>query len=197
MEYFNEDEILRYFQKEIEEVSHRQIKKLQNEIDTIKTKELERIEKEVKSEINATLGRDLEELKIKHRQTLHEIKTTTRRDLINFREDLLEQVLTEVTKKVQAFVKSEKYLALMKQKLTSISFGKQAILHISKKDQGLKTFLHDHYHEYPVKEDDNIKLGGFLVELIDLGTTLDETIDHKLEIKKQWFYEHSHLFLEE
>ncbi|MDD4212358.1 MAG: hypothetical protein PHY42_03045 [Bacilli bacterium] len=197
MEYFNEDEILRYFQKEIGEVSKRQIKKLQSEIDTIKTKELERIEKEVKSEINATLGRDLEELQIKHRQTIHEIKTTTRRDLINFREDLLELVLTEVIKKVQAFVKSEHYLALMRQKLTSISFGKQALFHISKKDQGLKTFLHENYHEYPVKEDDNINLGGFLVELIDLGTTLDETIDHKLAIKKQWFYEHSHLFLEE
>ncbi|MFA6627513.1 MAG: hypothetical protein WCQ80_01305 [Bacilli bacterium] len=198
MEFFNEDEILKYFQKEIKDVSNRQIKKLQHELDIIKAKELEHIEKQVSEEINSTLGRDLDDLKIKHRQTLNDILTSARRDLIQYREDLLNSIMVEVTNRLSQYVKSPDYLVSMRNKLSSFPFKSPAVIHIAKKDHGLKVLIKELcINTYPIKEDETIQLGGFLVEMIDQGITIDETIDLQLSRKKQWFYENSHLFIEE
>lgn len=198
MEYFNENEILRYFQKYIEDVSKEQIKKLENEIQSIKDKEMSKIEEDIKLDINNNLGVELEDLKIEHRQKINDIFRNSRRELIQYRESLLNNVITEVTKKLKNYVSTPAYLESMESKLKLIDIKNDAVFYVSNKDQGLKSLIAKMFNnKYETQDDENIRLGGFRVDLKDQGTTLDETIDLKLERKKQWFYKESHLFIEE
>lgn len=197
MEYFNEDEILHYFQKEIEEVSARQIKKLQQEIEAIKAKELERIEQEVKAEVSATLGHDLEVLKVKHRRTLNDIITSSKRDMIAYREQLLQNIIEEVKTKISAYVKTSQYGEAMMKKIQSLmtKYPKQLTIGIAPHDDVLANLLRD--QKSMIKIDPSIELGGIIGYVENQGVTIDESLDLKLKRKTQWFYEHSRLFIEE
>jgi vacuolar-type H+-ATPase subunit E/Vma4 len=118
---------------------------------------------------------------------------------MNKRTELLNSVFNEVKSKLLLFLKTEDYKSLMSKKIDNLNTlfkDKKVVFNIMKNDKLLTSAIKDNFHsEYEIKTTDKILLGGFFADCNELGIEADETLDFKLDDKKQWFYEKSNLYI--
>lgn len=199
MEYYSNDQLYKYFENEITNASKKRLSALRKEIDELKERQLKRVEEDIKAAVNRSLEIELREVNTDHSFDINKIKSENSKILMNKRQELLKDIFVEVGKRILLFVKSDKYGLLMANKLKELSkrfSGKEVVFQLKKDDKILFDTIEKFYQgKYKVEQSESIQLGGFLIDCYEMGIEIDETIDFKLNEKKQWFYEESNLYI--
>ena len=190
MPYFETD-VTRYFEKEIRESANEKIKKLKEEIESVKKRMLDTIDEEIHASVFRAMEIELNELTLDYSAQINRLKLQTHQKLIRKKRELMESILLEVQKKLKAFTKTNKYKANMKKMIKKIdqSFcGNNILFRIKKNDNTMKEILAENYtNKYEIEETDEINLGGFIAICKTKGILSDQTLDAKLEEKRNMF----------
>lgn len=157
----------------------------------LEEKEIEVLQKKYK-EINT------ETLNIRKKAVQHiaEYELKNKRKLLLAKDDFTNRIFENVFVKLCKFTKKDEYRELFKKKLKKME--NKNILEIDfyiKSDDGvLDSLIKDIFgDEVNIKEDSDIKIGGFKMINNKTGLCLDETLDSKLSEQKSWFYCNSEL----
>lgn len=199
MEYLTSEELLKYFEKEIHEVSQKRIDELKAEINQIKQTELDKIDQDLKESIDHDLELELKDLKTDHSYEMNQLLTENAKELMNYRQVLFQSVFDEVKGKLSTFISSKEYVDLLTNKVKKLNtiFKKDNIIFFVKKDdKAIQSVIKNEFEgTYQIEPSESIQIGGFFARCEKKGIELDETLDSILESKKQWFYEKSNLFI--
>ena len=190
MPYFETD-VTRYFEKEIRESANEKIKKLKEEIESVKKRMLDTIDEEIHASVFRAMEIELNELTLDYSAQINRLKLQTHQKLIRKKRELMESILLEVQKKLKAFTKTSKYKSNMIKMIKKIdkSFcGNNILFRIKKNDKTMKDILAENYtNKYETEETDEIILGGFIAICRSKGILSDQTLDAKLEEKRNMF----------
>lgn len=197
MPFYNNDNLFRYYSKYINDKADERIEKIKLEIESEKKRALERIEDEVRKRINRNLEVELTELNSEFKLNLTKVKTEYSKVIMEKRTELLNTIVQDVYDKLKTFYKTKEYEKLMIKKIEQLSsdFCKDKIeFRVMEKDTVLKKVIKEHYKgSYKIKEINEIEIGGFSALCFEMGIMTDQTIDTRLNEKRQWLFEHSKL----
>lgn len=197
MPYYNNDDLFRNFSRYINEKADQKINQLKEEIEQEKKRSVERVDKEIHKKIFRGLDIELSELNSDFTANMNMVKTEYSKEIMERRSQLLSSIIHEVHEKLAGFNKTKEYESLMKKQILSIGSdfcSEKVEFRIMKNDKTLKKIIEDNYEgTYTIKEISEIEIGGFSMLCFKLGVMTDQTIDTRLEQKKQWLYEHSKL----
>lgn len=190
MPYFETD-VSRYFEQEIRESANKKIEKLRNEIESIKKRRLDMIDEEIHSSVFRAMEIELNEMSLDYSAQINRLKLQTHQKLIRKKRELMESILLEVQKKLKAFIKTKQYSTKMKQitiKIDKAFSESKMLFKIKKNDTIIKEIIAKNFtNDYEIQEVDEITLGGFIAVCQSKGILSDQTVDAKLEEKKNMF----------
>lgn len=199
MEYNSNEILYQYFQSEIEQMGKEEIKKLEAEIKRVKDREIKKISNEVHRNVNRFLNVELRDLNTDHSAEINKINNQNNRLLMEKRLSLLNRVFDKVTKKLLTYTSTDEYKVNMKNKMNDackILDCNDVVLTIKKGDDIIKSIFEDKKNpKATLVESYQIEIGGFIASSSKLGIEINETLDVRLEEKKQWFFENSNLFI--
>lgn len=192
-----QENVLQYFQKEIEESANEKIVKLEKDIEAIKSKQLKLLQEEIDDTIMRAKENEINEMNIEHSAKLNRIKVGVNKEIIKRKRDLMESVLLDVTNKLLKFVKSKEYkekMTFLIAKIDKQFCGDVIDFQIKMNDKVMKNLIKTNFtHTYNIVEDETIQLGGFRAVCSEKGIMTDQTVDASLEERKLWFFRHSKL----
>ena len=200
MAYYNEDHLRRYFEKAIKRESESQIHKLQKEIDYIYSREIKKIMEQIDIKRQVQLAKELKEVQINYQEEHNQIGTGYDEKLILKRSEMTSSVFQAVEEKIITFVQSDAYDVWFKKRLENYEKkvnGYHVILHISIHDIVAEKLIKTIYKDisYEIEHDKGIQLGGFILTISNMNIEIDETLDARLREQKEWFLNHSKLFI--
>ena len=200
MPYY-EDEVFRYFQREIEESANKDLKGLREQIDSIKSMQLARINEEVQEAIYKANEVELNEINLEYSAQVNRIRTSSHKEIIKRKRDLIDSVLLEVEKKCIQFVTTKKYQDKMISHIKHIDntfCGNSMLFRIKKNDDVMKNIIKENFkNKLEVQEDEKIRIGGFIAVCREKNVLTDQTIDYRLEEKKKWFHQNLKFVIKE
>ncbi len=197
MPYYNNDDLFRYYSRYINEKANQKIEKIKLEIETEKKSSLERIDSELHKNIYRGLDIELSELNSDFSARMNKVKTEYSKVLMEKRSELLSSIIVEVQDKLVGFNQTKAYESLMTKQIKNLKSdfcSSKVEFRIMKNDKIMKKVIETHYQgDCDIKEIAEIEIGGFSVLCFELGIMTDQTIDTRLQDKKQWLFEHSKL----
>lgn len=200
MAYYNEDQLRRYFEKAIKRESENQIHKLQKEIDYLYNREIKKIMDEIDIKKQVQMAKELKEVQIQYQEELNQIGTDYDAKLILKRNEMTSSIFQAIEKKISSFVQSEAYQDWFNKRLLNYEEkinGYHVIMHIAMHDIVAEKIIENVYKKvsYEIKHEKEILLGGFVLTISDKNLEVDETLDTRLNEQKEWFLNHSKLFI--
>lgn len=200
MPYY-EDEVFRYFQREIEESANLDLKKMREQIDSIKAEQLARINEEIQETIYKATEVELNEINLDYSAQSNRIRTASHKEIIKRKRDLIDSVLLDVQKKCEEFVSTKQYqdkMVLLIKQIDEEFCGKSMIFRIKKNDTVMKKIIESNYStKFAIEEDEHILIGGFIAVCTEKNILTDQTIDYRLEAKKKWFHQNLKFVIKE
>jgi vacuolar-type H+-ATPase subunit E/Vma4 len=198
MEYYNEDSLFKYFTQEIAETSRLEMEAIQKEIDAIKQRELAKIELEVKHQVGLSLGAELKDLQTNYRNEINQLIAESGKRLLERRNAIVEEVFSEVSKRLTNFRDTPDYAANVQSRLKHALGGLNGLnlmISIAEHDAVARKLIQESAPLATIAETKAIRYGGFVMVDEDASIEIDQTIDSSLEAMKQWFYTNSKLFV--
>lgn len=199
MEYKTDQQLYDYFTHEMDRLSSQTIEALRKEITEQKNEEIEEFKDDLEKQVNRYLNTELKEINTDFSSEINKIHIENNRKLIEKREGFMEKVFTEVQEKLQAFTETDAYKRMLKKQL------KEAVSHLNSDDIVLSHHPGDDAFvsvcktvfnkQYTIKEDDTITVGGFIASSEKKGREMNQTLDKKLDERKDWFYKNSKLYI--
>lgn len=197
MSYYDKEELLKYFSKQIKQEADIDIKKLEKYIVDTKKRQLEQIDNELQTSIFKSMNSQIDELESEHNATISKLKIENHKKVMQKRTELLDSVILEVRKKCIEYTKSKAYAKRMTEKIEKIAKDFKdcsIVFRVNKDDSTVKKIIKDTYKNvHKIEDDDSIEIGGFIAVCNKKKLLTDETIDSKINEKRQWFYEHANL----
>ena len=192
-----QENVLQYFQKEIEESANEKIVELEKDIETIKSRQLKLLKEEIDDTITRAKENEINEMNVEHSAKLNRIKVGVNKEIIKRKRDLMESVLLDVTNKLLEFVKSDDYkekMMFLIKKIDSEFCGDSIEFQVKRNDKVIKNLIKINFTQtHTIVEDEAIQLGGFRAVCLKKGIMTDQTVDASLEERKIWFFQHSKL----
>ncbi len=199
MEYNNYEKLLDFFKKEINQIGSEKIKELENEISEIKDREIGKIRSDIEENVNRYKMFELKSVNTDHSSEINKINNKNHRLLMQKRQELIDSIFNDVIKKINKYIKTDNYYQLMKKKLLKalkILKADDIVFKYKKDDKLLKKILSENgFKDKTTIASTDILIGGFIASSVKRRIEINETLDVRLEEKKQWFFENSNLFI--
>ncbi|MBU1020925.1 MAG: V-type ATP synthase subunit E [Firmicutes bacterium] len=201
MDYNSNDILLDFFKREIDHLGSLKIKNLENEIKTIKMREMGKIKQEIEESINRYKVIELRSINTDHSSEINKINNKNRRLLMLERQELIDSIFNEAIQKISDYVKTDSYRLLMQKKLKKaldILDSDDTIITYGKEDELIVELLSvNGFKDQTAVASSDIHIGGFIASSVKKRIEINETLDVRLEERKQWFFENSNLFIRE
>ncbi|MGN0537748.1 MAG: V-type ATP synthase subunit E [Acutalibacteraceae bacterium] len=184
------------FLKAIEKYAEEQRTKIRSEAETFKEKELEKAEEDGIHEAYVLIQRKMAEIKTEISASLSKQEAASRKELFIRRNEIMNEVFAKAEKKLQEFVKTEKYKPLLLDSVKQMSsvLNGNVTLYVRKEDLNLSAEIQKTFgKDCTVEADDKIQIGGIIGKSFSMGLIADESLDAKLAEQKEWFCSHSGL----
>lgn len=144
---------------------------------------------------------ELNEINLEHSAQVNRIRTSSHKEIIKRKRDLIDSVLLEVEKKCIQFVTTKKYqdkmISLIKH-IDKAFCGQSMLFRIKKNDDVMKNIIKENFkNKLEVQEDEKIRIGGFIAVCREKNVLTDQTIDYRLEEKKKWFHQNLKFVIKE
>ncbi len=187
-------ELLHIIEEDMKEQSELVIEQINYEIKAMEQRQLHFFEDGLKKEVESYKERELNDLNRLAATKSSQNKLEIKRDLLQLRQKLVEDLFKEVESKLVAFVESEDYCSYLKKKIEEIQ-SEGGIFQVRKKDITLMSELVAEKQLKCQVEEGEINLGGFRYIQQKERIEIDSTLDTSYEEQKVWFRSHSHLMV--
>jgi vacuolar-type H+-ATPase subunit E/Vma4 len=200
MAYYNNDQLLKYFEKNMQHVANNQIESLKLEIQKLYQKEMMKVTEDLQIKHTLEKNRLLKALNVSHQEKINHLGIEYDETLMTLRQNMVAEIFETVTKQLLDYIQSDAYFPAMKHKFDPYAKTyelKQLTVHIKGSDQLLGQFFQSEYPTLKVFSHPNIVIGGFLLTIDDASVEYDHTYDALLKSQKEMFLETSKLFVRE
>ncbi len=194
----NIDQIFLYMKDEIEREASNEEKAILDEVKALEEDIYESMKAEAKRDADLKMKQEIEEMTSNASTEISESHIERTKKLIEKRDGYVKTIFDEVREKLVAFTDSKDYVSFMHEKIKKIAnnFNEDSIMYIAKKDLSMKDELIKVFGKnIKVEVDEDITIGGFIVENKDLHLVVDETLDFALNSQKEWFNKNSGLII--
>ncbi|MBN2268049.1 MAG: V-type ATP synthase subunit E family protein [Acholeplasmataceae bacterium] len=200
MAYYNEDQLRRYFDKAISRESEEQIHKLQKEIEYLYNREVKKITEEIDVKRQFQMAKELKEVQIHYQEELNLIGSGYDEKLIVKRQDMVKVIFESIKDKLKSYAKTADYETWFMNHLNQYDKylkNEKFQLIISSDDTFAEKQINQVLKSYKFEliKQKSIQFGGFILVLPDKNIEIDETLDARLNEQKEWFLNHSKLFI--
>lgn len=196
----NESEKLAEFEQVIFAQARRQAEEILAQANEKKDKILSQARAEAKHEEEILLENDARTIRSKAQMESAKASLEATRDVIRYRQKLVNGMFEKVKEQLEKFTKSNKYSDYIVQEANSQSelIKDKAQLVVRAEDEEIaKKSAEKINYPVEVKTDAKIKLGGFMLILPESNLMIDKTFDNSVKEQKQRFICESGLFIEE
>lgn len=185
-----DEQKLHHFETSILSEANQKVEEIEKEISNFSSSEIEKTRQEEYDKMFGYMQARVKEIKQKYDQMVTKEKLNSNRELCEFRNSLLEDILLGTRQKIEEFTQSDSYPDYLTNKIQA-SASKfpcdNSTIYLSEKDMKyadkIKSVLH-----VEVEQDKNNTLGGFKIVNLEKGLLLDETFDSSLEEQRRKFY---------
>ncbi len=191
------EEKLSKFNQAIHHYAEEQRKKIEEEVAKFKEKELNEAENEVLQEAYLLIQKEMAQMRNNITKEMAHREMDARRELLEKRRQIMEQVFSDAAAKLQEFTKGSEYKGWMSshcRELASVFDETETLLYVRPDDVKMEKALADAFGKpCRVLADEEIHLGGIRAQNPAMGLVADDTLDTLLENQQEWFEEASGL----
>jgi vacuolar-type H+-ATPase subunit E/Vma4 len=199
MAYYNEDQLLKYFEHAMQEVALKEKKAIEDDIKKQYQKEMAKVKDALNIKHNLEKSRTLRDVLVSYQDKINHIGTTYDKQLMDERRALTASIFDTVLKKIQQFTKDNAYVLSMAKRFDALTKDHKKdtlIVHVSKLD----TLLYDYFKEVKnplmtIQIDPNLHIGGFILVLPEKHIEFDCSYDTLLNEQKTWLINEAKLFV--
>lgn len=158
---------------------------------------LEEGTRKIREEAKAYLAGEIKELRRKNSQQLSKHTMQLRKDLLLYRENLIQNISEKVTERICAFTQSSEYKDYLIKLCINVLRSQEAdfVLYLSENDMKYKADILGAVSNNSdlvgrvtdILPEKNIKLGGIRFWSVSKGILINETIDENLEHQREYF----------
>ena len=198
MAYYNNDQLLKYFEKNMKQVAEENIETLKLEIKKLYQKEMSKVQEALSIKHELEKNREIKSLMVTHQEKINHLGIEYDETLMNLRKNMVADIFETVTKKIKTFMTTKSYLASMSQKINAYTDQfphENLMIHIQGTDQVLGDYIKQTYPSLELHIHPNILIGGFLLTVKDQSIEFDQTYDAILKNQKDVFLQTSKLFV--
>ncbi len=190
----DKNELLHVLKKDMEEQSELIINQINYEIHAMEEKQIQIYEEGLKKEVESFKERELNDLKKLAATLSSQSKLKIQRELLQYREKLVEDLFVEAKKRINKFVTGNEYREFLKKQLSDIKV-QNGIFYVRLEDiEIMRDVLSEAKFNAEVQSE-NIQLGGFRYVQQEERLEIDSTLDQKLENQRRWFESQSGLIV--
>ena len=191
----NQEKLLE-FQKSIQRELSEQIATIDREIEQYRTAQSQAIEDEVYNDCYRMIQKAVANMNLhfttERSQQLSELK----RSLLLRRDEYAGEIFGVVRQKLLEYTGGTEYPAYLRRKLEKIRqeySPSHPVIRIREQDMALQNVFGDVFPGCSLETDEEITLGGFILEEPGKSYIINESLDNILEEQKEWFYSNSGL----
>ncbi len=187
------------FLEAIEKYAEQQRSEMREEIEAFRNEQLEEANNEGTNAAFAFIQEQKLEFKAALAKETALKETRRKRELFAKRSEMANEVFDEAADRLKKFTKTEKYkeyIATSARLISGKLQGRSGVMHIARKDAEYEQLIMTISPNCTVEYDDDIVIGGISCQCEELSIVIDDTLDTKLEDRKQKFIETSGLMVE-
>lgn len=180
--------------KVIQTQSQQQLSNLQADFESQRQETIERFRQEALEEAAVFSELALSELRNSLVQNESQSKWKVKKDLFIRRAELVDGLFSSVKQDLIAFSKTKEYETYVKEVLDKVLLEnplESIILLVKATDEALFKAMTG--SKADIKVSDRLHIGGFIVKDKAGLMEIDESLDYKLKVQKEWFTTHSQL----
>lgn len=183
------------FYNAISRCAEEQRKKVEREIAEFKKRELEQTENEVLAECYRMIQTEVSQMRTRIARDVARQEMDLKRNLLQKRQAITENVFCRASGKLQEYVRSEQYEEFLKKSAKSIGAllgGPGTVVVHRPGDEKYEAAIREAFGSpCSFRADDAIRIGGIRAQNEAKGLLADETLDTLLENQREWFQEQS------
>ncbi len=195
----NKEQVFLYIRDEIEKIADQEEKQILEEAKALEKEAYAQMEAEAKKDAKRQLEKELAAISSKASIDAAANLEQRTKKLVEKRDELVKNIFEQAKNKLIAFVESDEYKDYLINHIQKIGQEYQmtgCILNLRKEDMKYQKELVKAYgFDIEVKDNDQIHLGGFIIENPVTHVVCDETLETALENQKDWFYKTSGLMI--
>lgn len=187
-----EKESLECIENDINEQVHLVIDQINYEIKNMEEDQINFFKEGLKKEIDTYKEKELNDLRLFAATQASQNKLKTKRDLLQLRTKLVDQLFSDIKDKLVAFVSTSDYAKFIERKINELGdLDNNGVFEVRNDDVNLVSeILKNKNSQCKVKET-LIQLGGFRYVNEDKGFEVDNTLDSSLQNEMTWFQNNS------
>lgn len=179
----------------INHYAEEQRKKIEDDITAFKKKELEETEIEVLTECYRMIQKEMAEMRSGISREMADRAIAGRRQLLEKRQKITDDVFKRSRESLIGFTKSEKYIGFLKKaskEFADVFKSAGTVMYVKPDDEKYEDVINASFgSDCTFKTDENITIGGIRAYNAKAGVIADETLDTLLSDQYGWFEEHS------
>ena len=183
---------------EIERQAKHEEKVILEEVRVLEEEAYESMKAEAKRDAELKLKQDEEEMSSHASAEISESYVERTKKLMKQRDQYVKDIFDHARKELIAFVKSDDYLPFLLKKAEKVGtdFHDQSTLYLNSHDlQYQEQLLKVLGKNINVALNDEIQIGGFILENLSTHMIVDETLDLALNDQREWFNKNSGLMI--
>lgn len=196
----NSDEKVSKFVQAITEYAEEQSRKIHQEVEDFKAERLLAAEKEVLIDSYRLIQKERAELNNQMSREMSRRELEARKALLAKRRDMMNAVFSQAEEKLIEYMAQPVYASRLKQSLTDMTEQLPAegtVYNVSSRDAGLLSELSALCPQGSrVEVSEDIRIGGLRGVNTAAGIVMDDTLDTRLDMQRDWFTRNSHLTVE-
>lgn len=189
------DEKMNKFYQAINHYAEEQRKKIETEITDFKRKELDDAEVDALTEAYNMIQKEMAEMRNGISRELARRELMGRRELLEQRGKITEEVFERAAKELAVFAQTEQYADMLVRfaaQLPAKFRGAGTVIYLKKEDEKFEDQIKNAFGgSCTFQADAEIKIGGIRACNSEMGIMADETLDSLLEDQRAWFEENS------
>lgn len=195
----NKEQVFLYIKDEIEKIASKEEESILNEAKALEKEAYMQMQEEAKNDADHQLEKELATISSKASiEAAAQLETRTKK-LVEKREEYVNVIFKETKDKIIDFVNGNQYKEFLLNHVKKISEDYQmtgCVLYLRKEDMIYQDELKKAYgFDIDVNINNQIQLGGFIIENPATHVVVDETLDFALTSQKDWFYKTSGLMI--
>lgn len=195
----NKEQVFLYIKDEIKKIASNEEEMILNEAKALEKEAYAHMQEEAKNDADRQLEKELAAISSKASiEAAAQLEMRTKK-LIEKREEYVNTIFKEVKEKIVDFVRGNQYKEFLLNRVKKISEEYQmtdCVLYLRKEDMIYQEDLKNAYgFDIEVSVNNQIQLGGFIIENPMTHVVVDETLDLALSSQKDWFYKTSGLMI--
>lgn len=195
----NIDQVFLYMKDEIERQALGEEKAILDEVQALEEEAYNSMREEAKKDADLKLKQDLAEMSSQASTEISESHIERTKKLIEKRDGYVKAIFEEAKNKLIEFTKSKDYVTFMKEKVMEVAkeFNEDnSVMYVTKQDLSLEKELVKAFgKDIEVKESEDIRIGGFIIENKISSLVVNETLDFAIANQKEWFNKNSGLII--